>query len=183
MPGRWCRSWVREPPLWGEAAPILGRGLSSKCLPTAGELAAFLATVSVFPSEEEYDRGDLAKVSSYYAEIMGRTRLRQFTQGSTQLRSQARSIAPASGRTGRRNEIIVSTNYDTLIEQAFQEAGKPYDLVVYPTDKPELANSVMWWRHGEPKPDFVAPNSLAGDLTKKSLIYKMHGTAVPRWRV
>jgi hypothetical protein len=34
--------------------------------------------------------------------------------------------------------IIVSTNYDTLIEQAFQEAGKPYDLVVYPTDKPEL---------------------------------------------
>ena len=31
--------------------------------------------------------------------------------------------------------VIVSTNYDTLVERALQEAGKPYDLVVYPADQ------------------------------------------------
>jgi hypothetical protein len=173
-------------PFLGAGASLVGRrgpkpwtGLSSSCLPTAGELADFLATESMFPSKEKYDRSDLAKVSSYYAEIMGRTRLRQLLREVLN-----RDLQPGplhrllAGLTV--NLIIVSTNYDTLIEQAFQEAGKPYDLVVYPTDNPAMANAVMWWRHGKTKPDFVAPNSLAVDLTKKSLIYKMHGTVVPK---
>lgn len=173
-------------PFLGAGASLVGRsgpkpwtGLSSNCLPTAGELADFLATESVFPSKEKYDRSDLAKVSSYYAEIMGRTRLRELLREVLSRNLQPGPLHRLLAGLAV-NQIIVSTNYDTLIEQAFQEAGKPYDLVVYPTDKPELANSVMWWRHGEPKPDFVAPNSLAVDLTKKSLIYKMHGTVVPK---
>jgi SIR2-like domain len=43
--------------------------------------------------------------------------------------------------------MIVTTNYDTLLEQAFLEAQKPYELVVYPADNEEYANGVLWWPH------------------------------------
>jgi hypothetical protein len=75
--------------------------------------------------------------------------------------------------------VIVVTNYDTLVEQAFRAAGKPYDLVVYPTDRKDFANAILWWRHGSAKPVVTAPNELDIDLAKTTVIYKMHGTIFP----
>jgi hypothetical protein len=73
----------------------------------------------------------------------------------------------------------VVTNYDTLVEQAFRAAGKPYDLVVYPTDRKDFANAILWWQHGSAKPVVTAPNELDIDLAKTTVIYKMHGTIFP----
>jgi hypothetical protein len=96
-------------PFLGAGASLVGRsgpkpwtGLSSNCLPTAGELADFLATESVFPSEEQYDRSDLAKVSSYYAEIMGRTRLRQLLREVLSRDLQPGPLHRLLARTGRK---------------------------------------------------------------------------------
>ncbi len=72
----------------------------------------------------------------------------------------------------------MATNYDTLLEQAFRKAGKPYDLVIYPADRKDIANAVLWWPHGKTEPIIKAPNDLDRylDLSKTTVIYKMHGT-------
>jgi hypothetical protein len=72
--------------------------------------------------------------------------------------------------------LIVSTNYDTFVEQAFLAAGKPYDLVIHPSERKDIANAVWWWPHGAPEPVVVPPNELHIDLEKTTVIYKMHGT-------
>jgi len=72
---------------------------------------------------------------------------------------------------------IVTTNYDNLLEQAFAEAGKPYDLVVYPADNAEYANGVLWWPHGHPEPRKMKSSDIdVEDLRQTNVIYKMHGT-------
>ena len=75
--------------------------------------------------------------------------------------------------------VIVVTNYDTLVEQAFRAAGKPYDLVVYPSDRKDIANAILWWPQGAREPLVKAPNELDIDLTRTTVIYKMHGTIGP----
>ena len=74
--------------------------------------------------------------------------------------------------------VIVVTNYDTLVEQAFRAAGKPYDLVVYPSDRKDIANAILWWPQGAREPLVKAPNELDIDLTRTTVMYKMHGTIV-----
>jgi hypothetical protein len=161
----------REPDAaWNAAAPTF--------LPSGLELARLLADEAEFPSLDPHDRDDLAKVASYYADIAGRRTLRE----------RLREVLNRSYQSGPLHEflaavpaplVIVVTNYDTLVEQAFRAAGKPYDLVVYPADRKDVANAVLWWPHGAPEPLATAPNELDIDLTKTTVIYKMHGTIAP----
>lgn len=191
---------MAEPPygvIWnklktGQVIPFLGAGASMvgrepgskwdpvnpKFLPSGRELSRLLADEASFPSQEDRDLSDLAKVASYYAVVSGRKTLRerlhdvlsrQFTFGS--LHEYLASIPTPL--------LIVTTNYDSLIEQAFQAAGKKYDLVIYPSDKKDYANSVWWWPHDASEPSPMAPNELYVDLEqadRNTIIYKMHGT-------
>jgi hypothetical protein len=75
--------------------------------------------------------------------------------------------------------LIVTTNYDSQIERAFLAADKPYDLVVYPADRKDLANAVLWWPHGAAEPKTPTPNELDIDLTAKTVIFKIHGAVLP----
>jgi hypothetical protein len=183
---------IRELLASGNVVPFLGAGASigrreegtkwegptPNCLPTSAELADFLAEQARFPSHEKYERTDLAKVSAYYEDVSSREslllQLRKILNYTFPVGEIHRFLAAVPA-----NQVIVVTNYDTLIEQAFQEAGRPYDLVVYPTDRNDFKNAVMWCPHGSRRPRFVAPNSLAIDLSKTSIIYKMHGTVTP----
>src|SRR5262249_28460273 len=126
-------------------------------------------------SNDEHDLADLAKVASYFAEIVAR---RHLCQRLTELFDQ--DLEPCSIHTYLATIdtplLIVTTNYDELTERAFAKAGRPYDLVVHPTDRKELAASVFWWRHGADKPEPVEPNSLQIDLAATTVIYKMHGS-------
>lgn len=56
-------SFVGRPPdaKWDAATPTF--------LPSGLELAHFLANEAEFPSTDPHDRNDLAKVSSYYADV------------------------------------------------------------------------------------------------------------------
>jgi hypothetical protein len=190
---------MAEPPygiIWkqlrsGNVVPFLGAGASLGArppdaawrpdapgfLPSGLELAHFLADEATFPSSDPRDRDDLAKVASYYSDISGRATLRR----------SLREVLNRECRTGPLHEllaclpnplVIVATNYDTLLEQAFREAGKPYDLVIYATDRKDIANAILWWPHGASQPSVVAPNELDIDLAKTTVIYKMHGTFV-----
>jgi hypothetical protein len=164
-------SFVERPPgaKWDAAEPLF--------LPSGGELANFLAEEAEFPSPDPGERSDLAKVSSYYADIAGRRTLRE----------RLREVLNHEYRTSLLHEllaavpaplVIVVTNYDTLVEQAFRAAGKPYELVVYPADRKDIANAILWWPPEALEPLVKAPNELDIDLSKSTVIYKMHGSIV-----
>lgn len=194
-----------EPPygiIWnclktGDVVPFLGAGASfvgrasgvewrpgdPTSLPSGLELAHFLADEAEFPATEPQERDDLAKVSSYYVDIAGRRVLRE----------RLRDVLCQPYHTGPLHEllaaipapmVIVVTNYDTLVEQAFRAASKPYDLVTYPTDQKDIAGSILWWPYGAIQPEAKEAKYLDIDLTKTTVIYKMHGSIVTdndRW--
>jgi hypothetical protein len=146
-------------------------------LPSGGELAGLLATESSFPSQDLLERGDLAKVSSYYVDVAGRDGLRD----------RLRTVFNNSYAPGPLHEtlaaapaplVIVVTNYDTLVEAAFCKIGRPYDLVVYPADRKDFANATLHWVYGESEPRVLPPNELDIDLAKTTVIFKMHGSVV-----
>jgi hypothetical protein len=189
---------MAEPPygiIWkrmkeGRVVPFLGAGASlvgrpagakwdndAKFLPSGGELARHLADEATFPSDDPRDLDDLAKVSSYYADISGRSTLRDSLREifSRDIPYGSLHEFLASVPTP---QIIVVTNYDTLMEQALRAAGRPFDVVVYPADRKDQANAVLWWPHGAPEGRFTAPNELDIDLAKTTVIYKMHGSLV-----
>jgi hypothetical protein len=174
----------------GRVIPFLGAGASlvgrvggaafnpraPDFLPTGAELAAYLAAEAAFPQDE--DQGDLAKVCSYFADVIS---------DRDTLRRVLRELLNRDFKPGPLHHLlaavdkplmIVSTNYDTLIEQAFRERGKPYDLVVYPAEVQSFVGA-LWWPHGAAEPQKVASNELEIDLSTTTVIFKMHGTISP----
>lgn len=174
----------------GRVIPFIGAGASSSgrpsnavwdqaahtFLPSGIELSHLLADESAFPSDS---RDDLAEISSYYESFYTRDSLREKLREflSTDLLPD-NQIPPlyrflASIPTPL---LIITTNYDTEIEQAFRAAKRAYDLVVYSADRKDIANAILWWPHGNVDPKTQASNELDIDLTKTSVIFKMHGS-------
>lgn len=182
----------------GRVVPFLGAGVnfgmrqppdatwdkkSSTFLPSGADLSRLLARNSSFPNdrdaegaEKKTDPPDLAKVASYYVEATGRDVLRDELKEIFNRDFEPCDIHHYLAQDIPAPILIVTTNYDDLTEQAFRKAGKPFDLVVHPTDREECKASVLWWPHGEPEPQVVQPNQLIIDLETTNVIYKMHGT-------
>jgi hypothetical protein len=136
-------------------------------LPTAGELADYLAARTQLP---EAERGELTKMAQYFQATLGPAPLRErlkdiFThdQPPTPLHEFLADVPQPL--------LVVTTNYDDLLERAFTARGRPYDVVAHLT-KP---HKVLWWRHGQAQPEVVLADDLLVDLDKVSVIYKIHG--------
>jgi len=178
----------------GQVVPFLGAGASlmrpndaapwdpktSSFLPNASELAGYLADAVGFPSELPFDR-DLAKISSYYTIKVGRPSLRRALRralASTFPGRTSTAIQPGqihkyiAERKGP--QLIVTTNYDTLIEDAFKAQGREYDLLIYPADNVENRSAALWHEAGKP-PCYVESSTLELSFGKP-VIYKMHGS-------
>ncbi len=170
-------------PFLGAGASLCGRlpgvrwdARTAAFLPTGGELACQLAEDCGFPSSDPYDCCDLAKVASYYiAKPADRGLLRDYMRQTFDrdycLGAIHRFLAELDTPL-----LIVTTNYDDLIERAFKAQGKPYHVVAYPTDHKEYAASVLWWKPNATQPEPCRPNELPLSLTDTTIIYKMHGT-------
>src|SRR6266850_1745158 len=131
----------------GRVIPFLGAGASlggrksgeswkkgvRTFLPTAGELAGHLADTTRFPSGESRD---LTKVAQYYSAVGGRQALNEELHNIFNCDYQITSLhtflagVPAP-------LLIVTTNYDDLIERALDEKNRelgdkarPYDVVI-----------------------------------------------------
>jgi SIR2-like domain len=179
----------------GRVVPFLGAGVNmggpQPCvpgaeavarLPTGAELSRSLADLVRFPADSDQDVVDLAKVASYYVETSGRRSLREMLHETFN-----KDYAPCKIHEYladiKRPLLIVTTNYDDLTERAFEAKGRPYDLVVHPTDRTDMAGAVLWWKHGSSEPVAEPPNTLPmmERLKTTTVIYKMHGTVVRPW--
>ena len=169
----------------GLVIPFLGAGASlsrasvhadepasppADSIPSAAELTRYLAERAEFPSDETLD---LAKVAQYYSLIGGRVPLYRALH---QIFDRDYPIGPLHSFLAsiERPMLIVTTNYDDLIERAFQEQGRPYDVVIHSSD-PGAGDRILWLEHGKSKAQEISPNKLDIDMQAVTVIYKMHG--------
>ena len=141
-------------PFFGAGANLTNRPANAtfkpndkKYLPTAEELSIDMAQTFDYPWERpwEPDRqpSNLLRVSWYTFAKVGRTPLYQYLHevfsGDYPPTDAHRFFASLPQKLekkgyGRRHQLILTTNYDDLLERACQEAGEPYDVLSYVTN-------------------------------------------------
>src|SRR6266567_4753315 len=193
--------------LKGEVIPFLGAGASQvykrdpgsepwdpnglgRYLPTGSELALYLAKKSGFP--EPNPRLDTA--AQYYSLTNGDGLFIKDLHQIFSANSEGTSLHSFLAEEVVAPLLIVTTNYDSLIERAFDKANRPYDVVIHTTSlqsetisvpprkgdppRPRKDNpSILLCRHGDKETSRVDPNDLLHllDLKRVTVIYKMHG--------
>ncbi|MDM0002801.1 SIR2 family protein [Variovorax sp. J22P240] len=195
----------REPPFEtikaaleaGRVVPFVGAGASlagrpegeswteNAAYPPRGpELSSLLAQEAHFQdvSDDPRDREDLLKAAAYFEQQSGREELRiRLHQVLSRPHPLGRLHQYLAGLTNLR--LIVTTNYDTLLERAFTAAGQQFDLVVHPKDSDEAGNSILWRRAGEDEPATILYEDLERmqiDLQATRVVFKMHGSVDER---
>ena len=180
----------------GSVVPFLGAGANlcgrpegadwqtGSYLPSGNELAAYLADSYAYPSRE---RRDLLRVSQYVAAVTGGTalydELRTLFASEYQPNALHEFLAtlPRTLRAWReqgdrsRHQLIVTTNYDDSLEQAFAHAGEPFDLVTYAARGPHRGKFLHRPPNGQVVP-IDEPNIYRElSLDERTVILKIHG--------
>jgi len=151
----------------GEMIPFIGPGLLAShrapaqytdpsaptYLPSSVELSQVLADEAGLPTEGA--RAHLTEVASYYeakeTRVMLRERLRQIF-GSQAIARAAMPPLYTMLATLDRPLLVITTNFDTLLERAFLAAGRPYDWwSTRRSQGPRQCGAVVAaWRAGAP---------------------------------
>ena len=162
-------------PFIGSGASLVGRppGEEWNCpqcsfLPKASELANYLDHRSGFPSIEP---PELSRVAQYFDGVAGRGGLNDELHDVF-----AKGYKPSSLHyylADFDNLLIVTTNYDDLLERAFREKGRAFCVVVYKTGNPAF----LVWESSASKPREFLANELDLPVGHIPIIYKMHGAA------
>jgi hypothetical protein len=168
-------------PFLGAGAPLYARNPSTTPwlerkggaaevahLPTARELANYLADETNLPDSE---KGELTKMAQYYEAVVGPEPLREclrdifsHEQPPTPLHEFLADVpAPL---------LIVTTNYDDLMERAYAARNKPCDVVVHAATEEE---NVLWFPHDGSGPHKLLSQNVDIDLQNVSVVYKIHG--------
>jgi hypothetical protein len=173
----------------GSVIPFLGAGVSLSArppnavwrenapfLPSNRETKEFLARECGFPSAE-FEPSSTAEVTSFYAhefshrrlddrlhEILGR---HDYVPSETH-----RFLADLARHTPL---TILTTNYDTLMERALDEAGLPYRVVAY-LPRRDFRESFAVYSPQNPQPTFTDDGGL---YTEETLVFRLHGPALP----
>ncbi len=183
----------------GRVVPFLGAGANlcsrpegagwekGRYLPSGAELSQYLATELSYP---EKDRGDLLRVSEYLSLAVGSGplygKLRALFGAdypTTPLHEFLASVPAALRSRGIENPhlLVVTTNYDGLMENAFRAAGEPVDVVSYVAIG-DSKGKFLHWKHGETEPRLIEIANQYSDLSlaARSIILKIHGTVDKR---
>lgn len=177
----------------GRVIPFLGAGVNlcgrpqgssferGRYLPSGGELARYLAQEFGYPPDESVD---LVRVSQYAATAIGYgplyEKLRALFDSDyppTALHTMLASMPILLRARGYpvRPQLIVTTNYDDALENAFRAVDEPFDLVSYVADGEDRGKFL----HTSPA-GVVAlierPNEYRGlSLEERGVILKIHG--------
>jgi hypothetical protein len=184
---------VRQLLLKGVVVPFLGAGagLSARpqgdskappdrpFLPSNREFKELLARACDFPPTE-FEASTVAEIASYLERKTDRKYLDQLVESAFGRRDYAPSETHRLlAEIARRQPLLIlTTNYDTLMEQALAERGVPHEVVAYDrhqSDFDDLAFSV---------PSKVSEarrgpaNSAQLSLFDKPVVCRLHGSAV-----
>jgi DNA-binding SARP family transcriptional activator len=168
---------IVEALLAGRVVPVLG-------IDDAGELAAHLVQAFGVPKDSPVD---LARISQYVATMRGSgplyDALHDLFEAAIEPGPLYRFLArlPLLLRErGAPYQLIVSTNYDLALEQAFEEAGEELDVVAYVAAGPNRGR--FWHRApGEAPRPIDVPNTYATELSleRRTILLKLHGAVDP----
>jgi SIR2-like domain len=190
-PGERHYSLVAELLGQGEIVPFLGAGANlcdrpdeavwapDQFAPSGAELAKRLADSSRYPDDDL----DLLRVSQYVDAILGEGRLyrvlHEVFDSNFPPTSLHRLFArlPAMLREGGHPQLLVlTTNYDDLLERALAEAEEDYDVVWYEAKRGPMQGRFM---HRPPGGDVIpieVPNEYTAlSLDERPVILKLHG--------
>jgi hypothetical protein len=178
----------------GRVVPFLGSGVNlvsnrgqwvaGRDLPSSLEFAQYLAGEFSYPAHQS-DLRDIPRITQYVAVMVGRGALREELRRIFLAPSPPtplhRFFADLPALLRRMNSparglLILTSNYDDVLERAFKEAGEPFDLVTYMADSEPRGLFVHTPPGGaEPRP-IMRPNEyrglMAGDRT---VILKVSG--------
>jgi hypothetical protein len=177
----------------GRVVPFLGAGVNlcgrpgdanwqaGNYLPSGSELASYLATNYGYPVA---DIQDLVRVSQYVAVMSGSGPLydelhKLFNKDfpPTALHRFFATLPGVLRSKGYppRYQLIVSTNYDDVLERAFLAAGEPFDLVSYVAEGEHRGKFMHRSFEGEACLIEI-PNQYRGiPLEQRTVILKIHG--------
>ena len=173
----------------GRVVPFFGAGASLGCgkLPSGQQLAKRIAEKAEFPDPEQYD--NLALVASYLSLHAGDaltldSLLREVFNVEAETTELHRCIASAN-----RMRLIVTTNYDDLIERALEEQWKAAnDIARKPWFVIDRATAgTVWFREpGAPLAEVEAKNlrneirdpepAPGAEQRRRPILFKMHGS-------
>jgi hypothetical protein len=175
-------------PFLGARVNLIGRPESvewerGQYLPSGAELAEYLAQRVGYPFE---DTRNLLRVSQYVDVMLGDGPLyRELHEvfdadyAPTPVHQLLAQI-PAMVRARKSDKpryfpLIVTTNYDDLLERAFKHASEEYDLVTYIADGPKAGKFLHTGPDGVAQV-IVRPNSYSGLLfNQRPVIAKIQG--------
>jgi hypothetical protein len=191
--------------LRGEVVPLLGAGVNlcgrpadftwvprDSSLPDGRELATYLAEEFKAPYDLAMSK-DLIRVSQFIDSVKnsgGRLAgelhdifdVDGLEPGPMHLfLAKAATVVREQGRL-RQIPVILTTNYDYLLERAFEQAGEPYDLITYVATSPkEHVGRFMHSAPGKPpQPIENATDYRLGQPETRTVIVKLHGHVVRR---
>ncbi len=197
-------------PFLGAGANLCGRPQDTiwrqgQYLPSGRELASYLAETYAYPTREVKlncpschaevrgtdEAPDLLRVSQYVAAIAGDSgdlyrELHQVFDAdypATSVHQFLATLPAVLAKKGypQRHLLVVTTNYDDLMERAFREAGQPFDTLTYRAQGDYRGRFFHTPPQGEAKL-IENPNNYADvSLEQRPVLLKIHG-AVNRGR-
>ena len=185
----------------GKVTPFLGAGVNlalpdrptprgwerGKLLPSAAELATDLAKAFRYPLESG-ERPDLLRIAQFAS--LGRSQgelydwLRDvfnddYPPTPVHTFFAGLRLALEAKGYGRRNLLIVTTNYDDALERALTTAREPCDVVWYAADGPNRGRFWLWedWPRGRPPDAPIDDPTTCTELSvaRRTVVLKIHG--------
>jgi DNA-binding SARP family transcriptional activator/class 3 adenylate cyclase len=162
----------------GRLVTVLGPGVEPQGVPDATE---HLAKTFGYPSQNGV--AELPRVAQYVATMTGPgplyDTLHEFYSGSFEPGPVHRFVAEMPARLrelGAPHQLVVTTGYDLVLEQALTEAGEEFDVVAYVATG---RNRGRFWHlaPGERPRVIEIPNTYATELSldRRTVVLKLHG--------
>jgi hypothetical protein len=178
----------------GKVVPFLGAGFNlsdrspsvkwepgCEFLPSGGELAAHLAEKYKYPLPDR----DLARICQFIVEVSGLAPLYAHLRSIFDVKCEAtaahRFIAGMPARLRGKNYphpnlLIVTTNYDDLVESAFAQRGERLDVVSYVADARGQKGKFVHHMPDGSRQVIHRPNEYSEvSLKKNCVLLKIHG--------